>query len=160
MTILHGAVGRVRPARFEDIEPIRNDLRDSDVRELRDGIGSPPFPALIQSFEKSGKCFTITVGDAPVAMFGVAPHLFIEEFGVAWYLATNRWDREGTRDMLAHSPFFIDLMSQGFGVIGNLIDSRNRRSLKWLKHLGFREGMTFTGTASGLPFILMYKETS
>ena len=152
-----GKVGRVRRARAEDVEPIGWNLRQSDVAELHDGVGVAPIPALLRSYRASSSAWTIAIGDEPVAMFGVAPDPDLYGFGHVWYLATARWDREGRRDMVVASRLFVDAMLDGFDLIGNFVDRRNPTSIKWLKHLGFTEGNDWIGTASGLPFVFMFK---
>ena len=155
-----GKVGRVRRARAEDVEPIGWNLRQCDVAELHDGVGATPIPALLHSYKVSSSAWTIHIGDEPVAMFGVAPDSEIPGCGHVWYLATERWDREGRRDMIAASRLFVDAMLDGFDLIGNFVDCRNAMSVKWLKHLGFTEGETVRNTASGLPFVYLFKVNS
>lgn len=157
MIVFQGKVGTVYKAVLEDVEFVGLNMRQSDVAELHDGVGAAPIPALIHALKASSKCWTIKMGDIPVAMFGVAPDPEVRGLGLAWYLATDIWDREGRRDMLTNSPRFIDMMQDGYEVIANFLDCRNPRSIKWLKSLGFSVGQTWSGTASGLPFVFMYR---
>lgn len=158
MTIVfQGKVGTVHKAVLEDVEPVGLNMRQSDVAELHDGVGVAPIPALVHALEKSAQCWTIKIGDEPVAMFGVAPTDSLPGCGTVWYLATEWWDREGKRDMLLFSPHFIRTMQDGFDHIYNYVDCRNKQSIRWLKHLGFKQGVEVRNTASGLPFVFMYR---
>lgn len=136
MEIIVGKRVVVRPAVVEDVHPVAMNMRESDRNELQDGSGASPFEALTHALARSRKCWTITIDDTPVAMFGSGP-LPCSESGVAWYLATDRMDREGARDLRVLSPYFIKLMQEGYETICNLVDCRNGRSIKWLQSLGF-----------------------
>ena len=157
MTIVfQGKVGTVHKAVLEDVEPVGLNMRQSDVAELHDGVGAAPVPALVHALEKSSLCWTIKIADEPVAMFGVAPDDALFAYAHVWYLATDRWDREGKRDVLAAAPRFIQTMLSGYDMIGNFVDCRNTKSIRWLKMLGFIKGVEVRNTASGKPFVLMY----
>ena len=156
MIVYEGMVCTIHPAKEEDCEPVAANLRESDVVELRDGVGQEPLAAIATSFAKSALCWTVKIAGEPVAMFGVAPDDALFAYAHVWYLATDRWDREGKRDVLAAAPRFIQTMLSGYDMIGNFVDCRNTRSIRWLKMLGFKQGAEVRNTASGKPFVLMY----
>ena len=157
MIVFEGSVGTVYNTVPHDWLRIAENMRESDVRELRDGAGVTPADALATSFAKSSRCWTIKIGDEPVAMFGVAPWPHMQGFAAVWYLATDRWDREGRRDMLKFSSYFIRTMQDDYDYIGNFVDCRNTMSIKWLQKLGFTRGAEVRNTASGLPFVFMVR---
>ena len=157
MEVLKGKVGVVRAARESDIEPIAANMRECDVVELRDGVMQTPLEALQSSFALSVKSFTITIGDDPVAMAGVGPLGSDPAFGVIWFLATDRMDKECRRDLRVLSPFFVDVLSAGYEVVGNLVDCRNTMSIKWLRKMGFVRIKDVVNTENGLPFALMVR---
>lgn len=158
MEILRGKVGVVREAVPEDIPWIADHMRESDVIELRYGLMKPPHEALSMSYEFSLASLTVTIEDEPSAMFGIGALKSTPGFGVIWFLATDRMEREGRRDLRVFAPWFVKAMGQGFGCIGNLVDPRNTMSMKWLNRLGFVQRETITNPVTEVPFALMVKD--
>ena len=154
--IANGAkIVSVRLASESDIEPIAANMRESDVIELRDGIMQTPLEALSNSFRLSDVCLTVTIGNEPVAMCGVGDLANDPLFGVIWYLATKRMDKEGKHDLRVLAPRFVKSASIGYTAVGNLIDCRNPGSIKWLRSLGFQHIKNVVNPKNDLPFALM-----
>ena len=147
----------VRLACESDIEPIAANMRESDVIELRDGIMQTPLEALSNSFRLSDVCLTVTIGNEPVAMCGVGSFSSDPFFGVIWYLATDRMEKEGGRDLRVLAPRFVNSASLGYAAMGNLIDCRNAKSIKWLQSLGFQHVKNVINTKNDLQFALMVR---
>lgn len=158
MEILRGKIGIVREAMPKDIPWIADHMRESDVIELRDGIMKTPGEALLLSCRLSIMSLTVTIVDEPAAMLGIGSLRSDSRFGVIWFLATERMEREGRRDLRVFAPWFVNTLGQGFAAIGNLVDPRNTMSIKWLNRLGFVQRKVVINPITGVPFALMVKD--
>lgn len=113
-------------------------LREDDVRELADGSGHKPIPALLDSLYVSDPdlCFAVLYDDEPVAMFGC--NKLTDSIGGAWLLATDGI-YQNNKDFIVKSREMITLFHERYEYLTNFIDERNTVSLKWLRSLGWVE---------------------
>lgn len=127
---------RIRRALEGDVGAISPRLRESDVRELAALSPETPHNILWSSYRKSSECYTTLVDENPEAMFGVGPHPENTSFGIVWLLSTPiLMDR--VFQFVRESREFIHRFNTKYPVIGNLVDSENTKSTKWLERMGF-----------------------
>jgi len=125
----------VLPARYEHIAPIAIHMRQADRDEVMALGGHTPFEALEMSFEKSAEAWTFLLDGEPAGMFGVGTLNILTRKGSAWLLATDLVD-EHWRVFLRGSVFWRDQLLSRYDTLANLIDARNRNSIRWLRWLG------------------------
>lgn len=153
----HPRVCRIRVARRKDVAPVALNLRQSDRDELAGSCGDSPERALLSSLALSRKKGAVTVDDFPVALFGVAPHPARREHGIVWYLATDRMDRECSRDLIRLSPAVVAWLGEGYTTIGNLVAADNLKSVRWLTWLGFHVAQALIVFRTGARRLAMVK---
>lgn len=152
---------RIQP---EDFEKVCNlELRDADKNEVVASTGLPPSEAFIHSLIVSRKTWVLEYKGNIEAVFGygVPNYGLSKELRVAvpWALATNKFKhfaiyftklakRLIEEEIAKHSKFLI-----------NLVDSRNKASIKWLQHIGFTVDMTqeYFLCDPDVPFYMFYK---
>ncbi len=81
--------------------------------------------------------WTMLEDDQPVAMFGIVPTT--DTHTCAWFLSTGAMEHY-PRGFMALSRLWLDRLAQEDGTLFNLVWDQNKRSLKWLKALGFHQG--------------------
>lgn len=126
--------GYVRTSHAGDIDEILEvGLRDQDVQELR-ALKITPRAALEHGLEYSEpECMTVVVDDKAVAMFGVAPQ---DNHGIIWLLGTPGLLKI-SRQFLRESRYWLDQVTMGYDLVGNIVHKDNTISIRWLKWLGF-----------------------
>lgn len=134
MTQLHRVY--VRNVESGDIDFIAETMRESDVSELRDGVGMEAKEALIGSVASSASCKTLLYQGRPCALGGVCP-TGEKRLALVWMLANNDLQRSAVA--LARTiPPLIEKWGHTWGTLGNFVDARNHVSIAWLERLGFR----------------------
>lgn len=124
----------VRHSRPEDIEYLKDHLRQSDVDELWASAHHTANEALKNSYENAVLSLTI-VNENPVGMFGITPQSMIGYKASVWFLATAELEKINKR-FAKNSRRFIDLMLMYYPYLFNYVDDRNTKSIKWLRICG------------------------
>ncbi len=129
-------IGHVRSSHQGDIEKILEiGLREGDLKELH-ALRITARGALEHGLQHSQpECLTIVNDSLPVGMFGVAPS-HGGKAGAVWLLGTP-----GilgiSRQFLKESRYWLDHITQGYHMVGNIVHKDNNISIRWLKWLGF-----------------------
>ena len=126
----------VRDAVKGDIDFIAARMRMEDVIELEAGTGRSPYGALNLSFKMTPRPRTGVVNGEPIAMWGAAKRSLLSHKASVWLLGTDGVT-QFKRAFLKHTPAELDAILQEFPYIENWVLATNRRSLRWLKWLGF-----------------------
>lgn len=127
---------KIRAARPEDVRSLAPKLRESDKREVLASAGATPYRALKDSLKASQQAWTVMMDDKPEAMFGVGAHPQDPSFGVVWMLSSDK-PMQNPFQVMRLTPKYIDEMLRTYTRVGNLVDARNTRSIRWLERLGF-----------------------
>ncbi len=130
----------VRPATGQDVRDMAPRLRIADKAEIVASTGEPALLALGRGFASSEKCWTVEWRGRPAAMFGCVP--IIEDgsrprVGSIWLLGTDDINLFGYR-FLHESQKWVEIVTKGYDLVGNIVDARNLKHIKWLKWLGFK----------------------
>lgn len=126
-------------------------LRPADVAEVRASSGRTPRDALLASLRRSTQAWTGFVDDAPACIWGVGPLSLACGRGCPWLLGTAQVEQH-PREFLRQSRVFLREMLATYGELENVVDARNRRSLRWLAWLGFTIAPAKPHGFLGLPF--------
>lgn len=111
-------------------------LREADVQEVKAASGATPEEALTRSFNRSSKCWVAVLRGRPILAFGVAPLSIMGFIGSPWLLATDEILKV-RREFIRESKRYVNEMSEGFELLQNYVDARNRVSINWLSWCGF-----------------------
>lgn len=116
---------------------LADDLRQSDLDEIKAHSGEDPSVALISSVMVSDHAWVILDGDTPIAAFGCAPTGEPGE-ALVWLLGSPLMDTPANAaGILRLSTRYMDEMHKTYPVLWNHIDDRNKRSMRWLRWCGF-----------------------
>ncbi|MCK8788008.1 hypothetical protein M0638_26995 [Roseomonas sp. NAR14] len=146
-----------RPAEAADVAWIGPRLRPADVAEVAASSGIPAARGLALSHAASSMAITAEADGEPAAMFGVVPGSALLGEAVIWMLATPAADRQA-RAWLREAPQWIALLGDGWRVLRNHVDVRNRASVRWLVRMGFRLEPAVPFGVEGRPFYPFWKE--
>jgi hypothetical protein len=116
----------------EHIDPVSITMRPEDVHECSIQ-GESPRSALMTGF-KTGMCFTVLLGDVPVAMTGVVP--IDRDSGRIWLLGSVGLEQNYI-SLARGSTWALGYFEKMFPVLGNIIPASNLRAIEWLIWLGF-----------------------
>jgi ribosomal protein S18 acetylase RimI-like enzyme len=112
------------------------ELRESDIKELKDSTGNSPREALANIINSADvlKVF-VDEYDRILAVYGVKE---IEtNIGTIFFLATEEFTEEHPIEFLRMSKVAVEELLKSFEVLFNYVSSENKKSIKWLKWLGF-----------------------
>ena len=129
----------VRPARAEDVRYLADHLRCEDLAEIVAASNMDAYTAIGRGFVESVPRVTVEFRGKPAAMFGVVPTENLESprAGAIWLLGTDEIDLFKTR-FLRESAQWLEFATRNYDVVGNVVDERNSKHVKWLKWLGFK----------------------
>ena len=150
----------VRQAISADIAFLAPKIRQEDRDEIKasDNIGAAE--ALMTPFQERGHRTWSVIGteeEYVVGMFGSVPTLD-RDYGVAWLLSSDELFNY-KKEFIKQSPEWVAQMGKGYKYLFNYVDVRNDKSIKWLKHLGFKTIKREEQYGKGkIPFYLMMKE--
>ncbi len=135
-----------RPATLADAASIVPHLRACDVMECEAlaGKGSAMTMA-VGTVAGSPLAFAYLKDDRLVSLFGVAGKL-TDPTGKIWAFGTNEID--SCRQVIDREiGGYLKQMFELFPKLENVVDARNTRSIKWLKHMGFtfHDAITING---------------
>lgn len=126
----------VRRPTPEDVEFVIANIRKEDAKEVAafDGDNvrdiletTPDLEHNAWVWERQGKVH---------AIFGVNPIKDHDKVGIIWMLATESFD-EHFMAFAAACRVVVDEMIKGYKYVFNFVYVENRKSIKWLKWLGF-----------------------
>lgn len=112
-------------------------MRQADIDEVFESSGSSPITAVAESVLASDECYTAEVGDELLCMFGVAPlQGFLGTTAAPWLLGTPALDRHSVL-LMKTCRAYIARMKERYPHLLNYVDSRNTKSIRWLRRIGF-----------------------
>lgn len=126
----------IEPATMALAMDMAPSMRDADVAEVRASGGLTPQEALEASVRWSAQAYAAKFDGELAAIFGVGRASFLSGVGIPWLL--------GTPVLLLHphafhraSQAFVAAWLEEYDSLEQMVDVRNFRSLRWLRHLGF-----------------------
>lgn len=121
----------------EHLEYIAVHMREADKKEIWLSDHAEPRDVLFAGFALSPWCVSILLEGIPVAVVGVSRAVEnMPRLGIVWLLGTD--DLPKARHLLVdEAQFYISDMFEEFDVLVNYVYSENKRSIEWLKRLGF-----------------------
>lgn len=124
----------VRPARWDDIPTLAENMRAADVAEIKAASGLSAEEAL-QIGVRSGALVGCRPDDTPVMIYGVIPG-HTPDVGAVWMLATDGL-LEFSRQFLRESREAVAKLCEGYRLVYNFTDARNTAHHRWIKWAGF-----------------------
>lgn len=128
---------KIVKSKIEDIAHIAENMREIDVKEIFLSSGHSPYQSLKIGFETSGICYTIFLDDEAIGMFGVVKPTLMSNYGVIWFLATDKMELIKKTFLRKCGSFINELYEVGVDRLENYVWAQNKKSILWLKWLGF-----------------------
>ena len=129
----------VKPFEVEFIDLLADNMCQVDKDEVFATSGQSPKTALLSSVSCTDQLICYFDGEELLGIGGIG--LEPNGDGVPWFLRTNHfdsWKKKNKRSFLKSSRSWIEHMGEIYPAMYNYIDARNKESMTWLKHLGFR----------------------
>jgi hypothetical protein len=108
-------------------------LRKVDEKEVKATLGFTGPRAMQFSLNASVVTWVILFDGKVEAVFGLGEG---PGYGIPWFLASEKF-YEFKTSFTRLSTYIIPLMLESYPLLQNLIDSRHKESIKWLRWLGF-----------------------
>ncbi len=140
------------PAAAEHIEPIAAAIRQADCNECWAAGAMTARDALRMSLDGAALARTWLVDGQPAAMGGISGE---RESASIWLLTTDLVEQHRRR-FLADSRRSLDAVKDDYELLFNFVDVRNRRTIRWLKWLGFTIEEPRPYGPLGMPFHFFY----
>jgi hypothetical protein len=84
-------------------------------------------------------------------MFGVGAMSMLSDTGHPWMFGSNEMEHH-SRALIRDARPYIDAMLRIYPRLENIVDARNKKSIRWLRHVGFRIDPPIPAGVDGLPF--------
>ncbi len=126
---------KIVPAKPAHIRTIARRMRKADRDEVRASSGCTPQKALVFSLRKSSVAYTVLIDGRPEVMFGVGDLNILTGVGAPWLLGTDAVERHYVAFLRGSREWRGKLLMR-YPIMRNLVDERNRVSVRWLKWLG------------------------
>ena len=129
--------GYVRPSLPGDPDKGAPILRAEDQQEIDAALGLDHVEILSLSMHASPIPLTIVdANEEPFAMLGAARHSQVPEYGHPWLLSSDYLF--GVKlPFIRQSRMWRDVIEQPYKIVGNVVDERNAKHVRWLKWLGY-----------------------
>jgi hypothetical protein len=141
----------IRHATREDARQIADKLRQADKREVFASCGLVPERALDISVRLCPEPLLGIINGEPVSIWGVNPGSLATGHGIPWMLGTDKLDRYA-KHWLPVARRALNYSANGYNILENYVDVRNRKSVRWLKWMGFEFDEARPYGHLGLPF--------
>ena len=132
-----GVSAEIRHATLDDVEMIAPLLRQADKDEIEAASGLTPRTALELSLRLCDEPVIGFMDGQPASIWGVNTGCFVQNRGVPWMLGTPLLDRY-PKTWLPIAAAILKDMRDRYTLLENYVDARNKKSIRWLKRLGFQ----------------------
>lgn len=123
-------------ATYEDALRIADNMRQEDVTELRDISRMSPHEAVLEGLNAPGETLVARWKGRPIALLGCATTYIMGNVGSPWLVGTRMMDRVGLA-VVREARVRCAAWAERYGLLENLADARNVKTLRWLAAVGF-----------------------
>ena len=127
---------KIVPTEREHVEELSHTMRAADVRECWAANHFAPLDALKHSLYHTSRPRTGLINHKVLCIWGVGKISYLSREGIPWMLTSNFVD-EHYREFLRRSKGHLQDMKKEAVILTNMVDARNKKSIKWLKWLDF-----------------------
>lgn len=131
---------------------VARNMRHEDVTELWELSRTRPREAVEQSIRMSSEAYVAMMGSEPVAVFG-ASSAALGDVAVPWMLGTRALD-DVAAEHTALTRRFVAHLFETKDLLYNMAHIDNRRSLVYLRRVGFTIGKPFTVPRTGATAVM------
>lgn len=127
----------VRSATMDDVEYLATRLKPMDLIEIDAITGRDPFVVLKSGLEGSENCQVGTADNIPFCIYGVRKLSHLSDNGIVWMLGTEEIDKHAMKFGRECAKELKKMMGN-LRMIENYCHSENRKTIVWLKWIGFK----------------------
>lgn len=127
----------IEPTTKEHIVELSKNLRESDKMEIQASHGRPPYEAIRDSVAMSPEPLTGLVDGKVMCIFGVGVASPLSTKGSPWLLGSDLVD-EHSKIFLKLNKVWLEAVKDRYEELENYVDVRNKKTIVWLRWLGFK----------------------
>lgn len=128
----------IRRGEWLDLILLTPRLRQADIDECEALFGKHTAPMIAsETFRNSPLRYAVEKDGVVIAMFGVAAPSLLADSGHPWMFGSDEIGRVHPRAVVELSRKYIPNMLRFFPRLENIVDSRNDKSIRWLRRMGF-----------------------
>ena len=127
----------IRAATEQDAEYLSTRLKSMDMREIDACTGRPALAVLKSGIVGSEDCRVGTVDGVPLCVYGVRKMSHLSDTGIAWLLGTEEIDNHVMK-FGRECGNELKKMMGNLRMIENYCHVENRKTIVWLRWLGFK----------------------
>ena len=115
---------------------IAKNMRLSDRKEMYYMAAIRPAAAVEMSVAMAREVKTVLLDGVPCLVFGIGTQTFFSEVGVPWLLGTDAADQHQYRFGRQSKKIFSEMYAP-YSCMENHVLAENKKTIRWLKWLGF-----------------------
>lgn len=117
---------------YEDMVELTENMRQVDVNEIEAVTNLGTLECVVASVHNSEKdcCFAVFADGVLVCIYGCSI------VGNPWLLVTNAMDSH-VLNLTRRTKHIVRMMSKRWPILSNIVDVRNKMTIRWLKTIGF-----------------------
>lgn len=127
----------IRAPMPSDVSSLVKYMRALDIAEIEAVSGPDIHAAVREAINISAYRYTALYKSSIIGVFGCAPLAALAGIGSPWFFGTALCSRVGI-SMTRYACALIEVTAWEYPHLLNYIDERQRRSVEWLRRLGFR----------------------
>jgi hypothetical protein len=127
---------KIVPTEQKHVEELSHTMRAADVRECWAANHFSPYDALKHSLCHTENPRTGLYNNNVMCIWGIGKVTYLSKEGIPWML-TSKLVEHHYREFLRQGPTLLKEIKKEAVVLVNMVDARNKRSIRWLKWLGF-----------------------
>lgn len=125
----------IRDATAIDALKLSKVLRPADRAEIAALGHSDAYKAMCQGISRSTQAKAVYIQGEIAIIFGLSPVSALGGVALVWALASPLVEKH-LRPMLVLGAVVLTAMLELFPVLRNVVDARNTRAIRWLRHMG------------------------
>jgi hypothetical protein len=150
---------KISPSTSQHVDYIAANIRKADEQEIWDMALLKPKEALKEALEVSDFVSTGFINNQIVGMCGLVRLSLLSDRGRPWMISTSALDNKRyALDFHRMGKRVVAAMIAIFPYLENYVEASNKRTIKWLKSLGFQFDEPQKMGPLGKPFIRFYME--
>ena len=130
---------KLRDSVQSDIPWLASNIRKADLMEIEAAGNPDPYRAFENGFGLSvPNAYTIVIDGIPAAMMGTSRPIDPEtKIGTVWMLGTQDLEKRPIAFLRHMKNNYLPILERGYDALVNVIDSRNKLHIDFIKWLGF-----------------------
>lgn len=123
-------------ATYDHILQLHNDIRKEDIDEIWASSRMSPLECLEYGLNNGVTTKALLINNKPICIWGVVTCHDLETVGVPWMLGSKELEKYALSFIRVCQEQLFEILNK-YMMLTNFVDVRNKKSIKWLKWLGF-----------------------